>query len=70
MVEQELPHDPAARRDLALQIENEIMDQALYIPLFWSVRPMVVRADVHGFEVPNIASNYVGLDFGSVWLSQ
>lgn len=67
---QAIETDPAARRDLALQIENEIMDQALYIPLFWSVRPMVVRADVHGFEVPNIASNYVGLDFGSVWLSQ
>ena len=62
--------DPQARHDLALQIEDAIMDQALYIPLYWSVRPLVVRADVQGFEVPNIASNYVGLDFGSVWLSR
>lgn len=67
---QAVENDAAARHALALQIEDQIMEEALYIPLYWSVRPLAVRADVRGFEVPNIASNYAGLDFGSVWLDR
>lgn len=62
--------DPAKRREIAMQIEDRMMDQARTIPLFWSRRPMAVKSDVKGFAIPKTPSNYVGLDYRSVWIDK
>lgn len=62
--------DPVKRRALALKIEDRMLDQARTIPLFWSRRPMAVKSEVKGFAIPGTPSNYVGLDYRTVWIAK
>lgn len=62
--------DKDKRVALARQMEDRLLEQAAYLPLFWSVRPMVVDAKVKGLLTPKIASNYVGLDQATIWIDE
>ncbi len=68
--EQAVMLDRDKRAEIARDIEDLLLDRAYFLPLFWSVRPMVVDSKIKGLLTPNIASNYVGLDNATIWIDE
>ncbi len=60
--------DPAKRKEILQEAEAYVLEQGYVYPFFWGNRVMVMDSRVQNYKVS--PSNWVGLDFGHLWLKE
>lgn len=60
--------DNAEIEALSDEFQRSVIETSAMIPMFWSFRPVVLDARVHGWSVP--PSTVINLDMAEVWLSE